>query len=190
MRCLAVLAFCACFAGACGTAESGGAEADGPAPVAHPVDWDAVFGVVAWSDEVVCMRVPARAAPARSRVAVVLPLTGRVIVASVGPELASCPGDVSGEDATFHRLEASWEPGDLGIAILEGDAIATHPDLDGDGVPESFRACTSSEGVHLSVWSGEPLRGRRLWQYYYYLGYDVEPDCTDEDFAEQERGAA
>jgi hypothetical protein len=54
-------------------------------------------------------------------------------------------------------------------------------DLDGDGQPESFRSCTSSEGVHLTVWSGAPLEGRRMWHHYYYLGYDVDASCTDGD---------
>ena len=54
-------------------------------------------------------------------------------------------------------------------------------DLDGDGQAEFFRACTSSEGVHFTIWSGRPLEGRLRWHQYYYLGYDVEPDCTDKD---------
>jgi hypothetical protein len=54
-------------------------------------------------------------------------------------------------------------------------------DLDGDGHTESFRACTSTEGVHLTVWKGKPLKGRRKWHYYYYLGYDVDPTCTKGD---------
>ena len=54
-------------------------------------------------------------------------------------------------------------------------------DLDGDGRPESFRSCTSSEGVHLTVWKGKPLKGRRKWHYYYYLGYDVDSTCMKRD---------
>jgi hypothetical protein len=54
-------------------------------------------------------------------------------------------------------------------------------DLDGDGQLESFRACTSSEGVHLTVWKGKPLEGLRKWHYYYYLGYNVTSDCTEAD---------
>jgi hypothetical protein len=50
-------------------------------------------------------------------------------------------------------------------------------DLDGDGRTEYFRECTSSEGLHLSVWTGRLLNGQRRWHYYYYLGYDVEPSC-------------
>jgi hypothetical protein len=44
------------------------------------------------------------------------------------------------------------------------------------------RTCTSSEGLHLTLWSGQPLKGRRLWHAYYYLGYDVEPSCRPEDY--------
>lgn len=43
------------------------------------------------------------------------------------------------------------------------------------------RLCTSQEGVHLTVWAGAPLKSRRLWHEYYYLGYDVEPSCEERD---------
>ena len=52
-------------------------------------------------------------------------------------------------------------------------------DLEGDGSPELFRACTSAEGVHLTVWTGAPPQGTRRWHQYFYLGYDVEPTCSD-----------
>jgi hypothetical protein len=57
-------------------------------------------------------------------------------------------------------------------------------DLNGDGRREYFRQCTSNEGVHLTVWSGKPLRGKRVWHWYYYLGYDVEPSCQKKDYQE------
>lgn len=44
------------------------------------------------------------------------------------------------------------------------------------------RGCASSEGLHLTLWSGEPLKGTRLWHTYYYLGYDVEPTCRPGDY--------
>jgi len=31
------------------------------------------------------------------------------------------------------------------------------------------------------VWAGAPLKSRRLWHEYYYLGYDVEPSCEARD---------
>jgi hypothetical protein len=51
-------------------------------------------------------------------------------------------------------------------------------DLEGDGQREFFRACTSAEGVHFTVWSGKPLEGKLRWHQYYYLGYDVDANCT------------
>jgi hypothetical protein len=55
-------------------------------------------------------------------------------------------------------------------------------DLDGDGRPEFFRACASSEGNHLTIWTGRPLVGKRRWHSYYYLGFDVVPDCKKKDY--------
>lgn len=55
-------------------------------------------------------------------------------------------------------------------------------DLTGDGSLGSFRECASNEGLHLTVWAGEPLKGKRLWHEYYYLGYDVEPNCFERDY--------
>jgi hypothetical protein len=49
--------------------------------------------------------------------------------------------------------------------------------------PLRFRTCTSIEGLHLTVWLGKPLLGKRLWHEYVYLGFDVEPTCTKDDYA-------
>jgi len=56
-------------------------------------------------------------------------------------------------------------------------------DLDGDGRFESFMSCTSSEGVHLTVWSGPVNDGTRLWHRYVYLGSDTEPTCSAAEMA-------
>lgn len=45
-----------------------------------------------------------------------------------------------------------------------------------------LNACQSTEGVHFSVWAQPQLNGEPIWHQYYYLGYDVTPDC--------EKGAA
>jgi hypothetical protein len=55
-------------------------------------------------------------------------------------------------------------------------------DVDNDGRQEFFRSCSSAEGIHFTVWSGKPLEGARRWHQYYYLGYDVAADCTQQDF--------
>ena len=48
--------------------------------------------------------------------------------------------------------------------------------------PWRFRTCASEEGIHATAWSGAPLAAPRRWHAYYYLGYDVEPDCTPADY--------
>jgi hypothetical protein len=56
-------------------------------------------------------------------------------------------------------------------------------DVDGDGRDEFFRACTSGEGVHFSVWPGPGLEGPRRWHAYTPLGYDVETSCSPAEAA-------
>lgn len=93
--------------------------------------------------------------------------------------------------SSFYLLKA----GDLEIStpviVITGfkgeftkDPVGVRADLNRDGIPESFRYCTSNEGLHYTIWSGPPLKGKRLWHEYYYLGYDVEPNCTEKDYAE------
>lgn len=64
-----------------------------------------------------------------------------------------------------------------GAFTVSADGVTA--DLEGDGSPELFRACTSTEGVHLTVWTGTPPQGTRRWHRYFYLGYDVDPTCSE-----------
>jgi len=77
----------------------------------------------------------------------------------------------------------------VGIVGFKGTFHAIHgfitADLNGNETAEYFRVCTSSEGLHLTVWTGEPLKGKRMWHTYYYLGFDVEPSCQSKDDEEQ-----
>ena len=57
-------------------------------------------------------------------------------------------------------------------------------DVDGDGVPERFRVCTSNEGLHFTIWSGQPPRGKLRFHQYFPLHYEVVLNCTDADYAE------
>lgn len=62
---------------------------------------------------------------------------------------------------------------DKGIATAE---------LTGAPPAEYFRECTSNEGLHLTVWTGKPLFGKRIWHRYFYLHYDTDPNCKKKDF--------
>jgi hypothetical protein len=78
-----------------------------------------------------------------------------------------------------------------GVALVGGprvvaiDSAGTQADLDGDGSLETFRACTSHEGIHLTLWLGEPLQSVRVWHGYFFLGYEVEPSCVPADYESQ-----
>jgi hypothetical protein len=93
-------------------------------------------------------------------------------------------------DASFYAFPVGKEHFDPAIAVVgaAGDFKVVkgkvRADLIGDGTSESFRACTSNEGLHLTVWAGEALKSKRLWHEYYYLGYDVVPSCKATEYRE------
>ncbi len=108
-----------------------------------------------------------------------------------GPETGTCGAIHAGPSDRRYRVAlppafATWAAPlvalrDAGLVAVEAGALTG--DLDGDGTPEYFRMCSSTEGLHLTIWSGEPLDGTQRWHFYYYLGYDVEPNCSEADFA-------
>lgn len=75
---------------------------------------------------------------------------------------------------------------DLALVIVGRiDVVGPAPPLvlrADDGRMLRARGCASQEGLHLTVWAGEPLRSARLWHTYVSLGYDVEPTCSREDY--------
>jgi len=58
-------------------------------------------------------------------------------------------------------------------------------DLDQNGKFETFRACSSNDGLHLTVWSGSSLDGMLLWHGYYYepSSAGLGPACTPKERA-------
>src|SRR5205814_10340368 len=74
---------------------------------------------------------------------------------------------------------------EYGIAVVSsrspvaGKGSLVHIDLDGDGEAETFRQCASTEGLPLTVWSGEPLQGPLDWHGYVYPGTDPEVTGTE-----------
>jgi len=88
------------------------------------------------------------------------------------------------EFALVHGSLAKFVPA-FALADFHGNLTMSSSgvtaDLNRNGQPEFFRSCTSSEGVHLTIWTGKPLVGERRWHAYYYLGYDVDADCSAAD---------
>lgn len=60
-------------------------------------------------------------------------------------------------------------------------------DLDQNGKTETFRACSSADGIHLTVWSGAPLTGAILWRGYYYEAGNpgTAPACIAQEITGQ-----
>lgn len=58
-------------------------------------------------------------------------------------------------------------------------------DLDQNGKTESFRACSATDGVHLTVWSGVPTTGSVVWHGFYYEPNNVGfgPPCSPKETA-------
>ena len=84
------------------------------------------------------------------------------------------------------RLPAGGAESTIALAVLAPASAFSaaggfvSADLDGNGRRAYFRSCASAEGLHLTVWSDAPFGGRRFHAYH-YLGYDVEPTCTEAD---------
>lgn len=122
---------------------------------------------------------------------ILLPEIGGTLVQvarqSVGPAV-----DPVEADAMIYESPAAWAldpvPGEdyFGIAVF-APVDGTMPDTDGNGIPETAIACTSSESVQLALTEGTGNAMRLVWWLPVYLGYDTEPTCPEELFAAIER---
>ncbi len=96
--------------------------------------------------------------------------------------------NLSDHEETFSFYSLNIQDNDaFGIGVINSPIIdvtsgIANVDLNGDGKKEYFRECASNEGIHLTVWTGKPLVGKRIWHYYWYAGYDTEPSCKKKDY--------
>ncbi|OWY67651.1 hypothetical protein B7486_30500 [cyanobacterium TDX16] len=152
---------------------------------------DRKLGIVIAKENLVCLIVSATSLNIGSQVnLVLLSIPQKVISGTVMSgsdrkctEIAK-PHNISGKS---YRLSVPNNRTQLSvptIGILNSSnqlhrvGLKVIGDLDSDGIEESFRACATSEGLYLTVWSGQALTGIRKWHSYYYLGFDIEPTCT------------
>ena len=154
---------------------------------------DQRIGVVEAKGDLVCLTIFNQDVKVGSEVSLMFPTSPQKLISSI----VTVAGDQECADALksgipgrFYRLSLRHSVTQLywpAIGILDtasrlrtGDKVAS--DLNGDGIAESFRSCTSNEGLHLTVWSSQPFMETRLWHRYYYLGYDTEPTCTESEY--------
>ena len=167
-------------------------------------DSNSKFGVVDVNkNKVVCLRTKNKNLTENSAVSIVLPdeKPQRILTADVEKKLEnSCAanGSDAGDDEAsnaYYSLKNLSESERLGFGIAVFDSSSkvksvngfAQTDTNGDGKPERFRLCASSEGLHLTVWNGTPLKSQRLWHSYYYVNYDTMPDCRKKDYEDTEK---
>lgn len=161
--------------------------------VAHAFDFEKNLGVAAVKADGSCLDIANGALtpgqPVQFIGASQPPVTGRAEIAAKSDQ--ACTPQDQIRPGLFHYqfkiVSGALRNGVPAFALVNfGGPLATNDsgvtaDLDGDGHLSTFRSCTSTEGVHLTVWAGKPLESRRTWHSYYYLGYDVDPTCTNAD---------
>jgi len=95
-------------------------------------------------------------------------------------DAAACPGTKDDAEISNYNLEITSGIVEQNLPMVALDArvpsvLAAH----------SFRACCNARVVHLTAWDGaKPLEGHRLWHQTYYLGQDMDTNCTAAETAE------
>jgi hypothetical protein len=64
--------------------------------------------------------------------------------------------------------------------VQRGDTVTIA--IESGQPPIRFRVCAGTEGLHATAWAGVPLASPRRWHAYYYLGYDVDPTCSEAEY--------
>jgi hypothetical protein len=150
------------------------------------------FGVAAISGTAACLASAGAPLAEGTAVTLVTPeKPQRVHRAVVKGRASACTTlERAGIGGPYYQVAAAPAEADapLAVAILGAVRAAVVNDVaevtfGATGEPLTVRSCTSREGVHLTAWRGKPREGRRVWHAYWYLGYDVEPSCTERDMA-------
>jgi len=138
------------------------------------------------SDTVACVTFGGAPVPPGTYVFFVFFSPPRVVDGVVGsPVKGSCnsAGPQEGQAYGARMRYGVGQKDELSVCVDDPTARVQY--VDGEFVvmtkdtvnPLRFESCTSHEGVHLSAWRGN----RKTWDGYWYLGYDVEPSCPDEE---------
>jgi len=125
------------------------------------------------------------------KIQVVLPDKPQFVKTAVveSKEDKSCSSEIDvASHLSFYKIKMADERElNFGIGIIGSRQIKVvhgiaRADINNDGKLEYFRTCTSNEGIHSTVWTGKPLKGKRIWHTYYYLEYDTDPTCKKKDY--------
>jgi hypothetical protein len=181
------------FALAWGAAFETSAAQTAAAKAGDPLPAEPRIGVAASKSDQVCVAMPGSPLAPGTIVTLINPTrpqSVKVVTIDGVAECAALAGAlISGPYYSVPPFDSEptvWiaVPGQPATRRISPGVVAVM--LSAQQIEAQFRVCTSTEGVHLTVWSGDPLQSRRLWHQYFYLGYDVEPSCKDGDGGRRE----
>ena len=167
-------------------------------------DINSKVGIVDVTDEqIICFRTIDANLKEQTPVSIVMSLyefPQKVLTATIGKKLEkSCVthdsdiGESQPQENSYYSLildDKIFDKPQIGIGLgvvkppkpIQIEKGFAKVDLNNDQKSEFFRLCASNEGLHLTVWTGKPLVGKRIWHRYYYLHYDTEADCRKKDY--------
>ncbi len=190
---LVVLLSCA----SCKQKESGGKWV-ATSTSAAPATYTPRIGVAVNTGGRTCMAIHNANIAASTPVTLVSPMPPQAFVEGqvTGPSSSACPitkeVDRTVSNYDVHLTQAAAQKLTPLIAVLGASAPfsmasngAVQADLDQNHKTETFRACSASDGIHLTVWSGDPLSSALLWHGYYYEPSNpgLGPSCTVREMA-------
>ena len=96
------------------------------------------------------------------------------------------PANHADGDATYELEIGKLEIGRIYFAVVgrHSDLRITQNRVTGRlGASDeiAFRSCASMEGLHFLVFAGNGLKAKKVWHDYFYVGYDLEPNCKETD---------
>jgi len=166
----------------------------GAARTADAPDFPSKMGVAVKNASGVCFSIRNARLGVKEAVTLVAPLEPQSVIGAevVAASSAGCPGVKDSAMSGYRlRITKGKAPDFMPLIAVVGSSAkfrtehgVVSANLQGSGKPDFFRSCTATDGVHLTMWKGRPLEGVRVWHQYYYLGQDLEPNCSPKDTVE------
>jgi hypothetical protein len=96
------------------------------------------------------------------------------------------PVNFDADNATYELAADKFDRGRVYIALVgrHADLRITKGGVTGRlGASDdiAFRSCASMEGLHFFLSAVSRSKAKKVWHEYYYVGYDLEPNCKDAD---------
>lgn len=181
----------------CGTKQPQQTQSGSISSTPNAANYTPRIGVAVNTGERICVAIRNASLTPNSAITIVIPAIPQTFRQAeiTGTSTSACP--VTKElDTTVSNYDIRLTQGTLpklvpAIAVVGSPASFSidnnmvRADLEQNGKRETFRSCSGSNGIYLSVWPGTPLSGAPLWRGYYYEPGNpgVGPACEPAEMA-------